>query len=106
GALGVREEPPSPVLRTLLDYLRPRRLLLLIDNCEHVIAASAQLIEAILQACPKGTVQRASRKALALAGEVAWRVPSLTLPDEEPQSIDQDLPDSSAVSEAVQLFVD
>jgi non-specific serine/threonine protein kinase len=79
-ALGVAEEPPTPILRTLLDALRSRRLLLLVDNCEHLIAACAELIETLLQTCPNVTILATSREALGLAGEVAWRVPSLSLP--------------------------
>jgi non-specific serine/threonine protein kinase len=105
-ALGVREEPPIPIHRTILDYLRTRRLLLIVDNCEHVIVASAHLIETILRTCPRVTILATSREALNLAGEVAWRVPSLTLPSENGSPVDQELPDKTQMSEAVQMFVD
>jgi non-specific serine/threonine protein kinase len=85
-ALGVAEDPPTPILRTLLGVLRSRRLLLLVDNCEHLIAACAELIETLVNACPNLTVLATSREALGIAGEVAWRVPSLPLPPRPPEA--------------------
>src|SRR5207244_2381393 len=52
-ALGVREEPGRSVLETLTDHLRPRQALLVLDNCEHLVAACARLAEALLRACPR-----------------------------------------------------
>jgi hypothetical protein len=101
----VHEEPSRPILATLIDYLRPRRLLLVVDNCEHVIAASANVVQAILQACPDVAVLATSREALGVGGEVAWRVPSLTLPAEGMLSSGPELATRVQVSEAVQLFL-
>ena len=79
-AVGVREEPGRPLLATLTGALRPRRLLLLLDNCEHLLEACARLADALLRACPHLTVLATSREALGIAGETAWRVPSLVAP--------------------------
>ncbi|MGQ0550991.1 MAG: ATP-binding protein [Armatimonadota bacterium] len=80
-ALGVREEPGRPLLATLSDYLQPKRLLLVLDNCEHLVEACAYLAEALLRGCPHLRILATSREALSMAGETAWRVPSLSLPD-------------------------
>ena len=55
------------------------RLLLVMDNCEHLLDACAQLVDALLRACPDLRVLATSREALGLTGEIAWRVPSLTV---------------------------
>src|SRR4029453_14509332 len=77
---GVREEPGRPLLATLTDALRHRHLLLLLDNCEHLLDACARLADALLRACPHLTVLATSREGLGIGGEVTWRVPSLALP--------------------------
>ncbi len=79
-ALGVREEPKKPLIDTLCSYLESRTLLLVIDNCEHLIDASARLAEAILQDCPGVKIIATSRERLRIAGENAWRLPSLAVP--------------------------
>jgi predicted ATPase/class 3 adenylate cyclase len=79
--LGVREQPGQPILETLLDALRPKTLLLLLDNCEHLIATCAQMAETLLRAAPSVRILASSREALGIAGETAYRVPSLPLPD-------------------------
>src|SRR5439155_13207596 len=101
-AVGIREEPGQPLLSTLLAALRPRHLLLLLDNCEHLLDACAALVEALLRACPKVTILVTSREALGLAGETIWRVPSLPVPDA------RQLPPLEALArvEAVRLFVE
>ena len=100
--LGLHEESGRPILTTLIDYLRGRKTLLLLDNCEHVIAASAQLAESLLHACPDLTILASSREQLGIAGETAVRVPSLSIPEMHPS------PSLETLShyEAVQLFVD
>ena len=80
-ALGVREEAGQPLLATLVAALRARRLLLVLDNCEHLLEACAALVEALLRGCPQLPLLATSREALGIAGETAWRVPSLALPD-------------------------
>ena len=79
--LGVREQPGRPMTETLSDHLRSRELLLVLDNCEHLIEACAELAEALLRFCPGLCVLATSREALGITGEVAWPVPSLSLPD-------------------------
>ena len=85
GVLGVREVPRRALAETLAEWLRPRRLLLLLDNCEHVIAACAALVNALLQTCPHLQVLATSREPLGIAGEVVWRVPPLELRSEAVQ---------------------
>src|SRR5919112_376772 len=79
--LGVRERPGSSLTVVLSDYLRTRNLLLILDNCEHLIDVCAELTEAWLHSCPALRVFATSREALGITGEVAWPVPSLSLPD-------------------------
>ena len=80
-ALGVREEAGKPSMRTLVDWLRPRRLLLILDNCEHLIIACATLAADLLKECPEVYLLASSREPLGVAGEQIYRVPSLSLPD-------------------------
>ncbi|HLE26902.1 MAG TPA: tetratricopeptide repeat protein [Anaerolineales bacterium] len=80
-ALGVREAPGRPILTILTEYLRTKNLLLLLDNCEHLVEACARLAEALLQACPHLWILTSSREPLGIAGEAPYRVPSLSIPD-------------------------
>ncbi|GLW66748.1 SARP family transcriptional regulator [Actinomadura rubrobrunea] len=85
-ALGVRDEiiaagRPSSPARRLADALRTRRLLLVLDNCEHVIGHAARLVDTLLKAAPGVRVLATSREPLGIAGERLWTVPPLTLPD-------------------------
>ena len=70
-----------PLLNTVMDYLRAKELLLLLDNCEHLVEASAQLAHQLLRACPYLKIVASSREALGIDGETIYRVPSLK--DEE-----------------------
>src|SRR5918998_1234587 len=79
--LGVREQPGRSLIETLSDYLGSKKVLLILDNCEHLIGACAELAEALLHSCPNLRVLATSREALGITGEVAWPVPSLSLPD-------------------------
>jgi non-specific serine/threonine protein kinase len=69
--LGVQEQPDQPLLATLIDTLQAKRLLLILDNCEHLIDVCAQLTEALLRGCPTIRILATSREALGVAGEVA-----------------------------------
>ncbi|MCC6629843.1 MAG: helix-turn-helix domain-containing protein, partial [Chloroflexi bacterium] len=81
-ALGVMESPGRPLIETLVAALRLRRpLLLVLDNCEHLIDACARLVEALLN-CPTLWVLATSREPLAIGGELTWRAPSLAIPPE------------------------
>ncbi len=79
--LSLREDPARPLLESLVDYLRPRQALIMLDNCEHLIDACAELIEALLHACPRLKVMATSRETLGIPGETPYRVPSLPSPD-------------------------
>src|SRR5207247_15514 len=68
-ALGVREEPGRALIQTLSDYLRPKSLLLVLDNCEHLLSGCAQVAERLLKACSKLRILATSREALQIAGE-------------------------------------
>ena len=101
--LGVREQADQPVLNSLVDYLRPKNILLVLDNCEHLIDACAHVAEALLRACPNLRILATSREALNIAGENAWTVPSLSLPDVGEKRLTFT---ELSQYEAVQLFVD
>jgi predicted ATPase/class 3 adenylate cyclase len=110
-ALGVREQPGLPPIAVVTDYLRAKDLLLLLDNCEHLIAAAADLAQGLLAGCPNLTILATSREPLGDAGETIYPVPSLALPG----PIDRHEVDDgrhatqlaeAAASEAVRLFVD
>jgi predicted ATPase/DNA-binding CsgD family transcriptional regulator len=79
--LGVREQPGRSLTEMLSGYLGSKKLLLVLDNCEHLIEACAELAEALLRYSPELCVLATSREALDIPGEVAWPVPSLSLPD-------------------------
>ena len=79
--LDIREQPGHLLTETLSDYLRTRKVLLVLNNCEHLVEACAELAEALLHSCPELRVLATSREALGITGEIAWLVPSLSLPD-------------------------
>ena len=79
-ALGVREQPGVPAAEALARVLARQQLLLVLDNCEHVIGAAAQLCAGLLAACDDVRVLATSREPLAVAGEARYRLAPLTLP--------------------------
>src|SRR5215469_2883231 len=98
----VREADGRPLLDLLVDYLGSKSMLLVLDHCEHLVAACAQLAGALLHACPNLKILVTSRVALGVAGEATYGVPSLSCPDpKDAQSLDQ-----LSQFEAVQLFVE
>ncbi|MEK7327551.1 MAG: protein kinase, partial [Chloroflexota bacterium] len=99
--LDVKPQGNQPVLTALTDYLRAKKLLLVLDNCEHLIEACAQLAEALLRACPDLRLLTTSREAFGVEGEVIVRVPSLSLPSLQNATLA-----AIAEAEAVQLFVE
>lgn len=110
-ALGAREQPGTPALETLVDFLRYKELLLLLDNCEHLIGAAAELADRIVAACPSVTVLASSREALGTAGEAVFQVPSLVVPAavERPHDHDPGAAawfEAAAAAGAVRLFVE
>ncbi len=78
--LGIREKPDEELTETLIDALRERAMLLLLDNCEHFVAACNGLAASLLRACPGLRILATSREALGIKGEVAWAVPPLAYP--------------------------
>lgn len=98
----LREDSRRSGLEILIDYLRTKTILLLLDNCEHLIEACAQISESLLHACPKLHILASSREALGIDGEVAYRVPSLIThnPAHLP-SLDQ-----LENAEAIRLFIE
>jgi predicted ATPase/DNA-binding CsgD family transcriptional regulator len=98
--LGVRLEPGRPVLAALVEAVGGRRLLVVLDNCEHVIGACAKLADALLRGCPGLVLLTTSREPLGIDGEQVYRVPSMAVP--------ADGAGAAAVwaSEAVRLLAD
>lgn len=101
-ALGVPEEPGRALVGLLTDHLRACRLLLVLDNCEHLVDAAADLADRLLRACPGLRVLVTSREVLGVLGEVAWRVPSLSFPDPNARSSPEEL----LGYESVRLFLE
>ncbi len=80
-ALDLREASHESLLETLTHYLKAKHLLLVLDNCEHLLAACQELVKALLLACPNLQVLATSREPLAIAGELTWLVPALSMPE-------------------------
>jgi predicted ATPase/DNA-binding NarL/FixJ family response regulator len=99
--LGIRPEPDRPVTETLADSLRQRHLLLVLDTCEHLVGAVAELVQSLLSQCPFLRIVATSREPLRVRGEAVWRVQPLALPPDGLPS-----PDEIAAIEAVRLFLD
>jgi predicted ATPase/class 3 adenylate cyclase len=101
-ALGVTEQPGRSLTETLADSLPGKWVLVILDNCEHLVAACAQLANVLLRACPNLRMLATSRESLGVTGETTWRVPSLSVPDP------QRLPPLYRFTEydAVRLFID
>lgn len=86
---------------SLAEALAARRLLLVLDNCEHVVEQAAELVEELLRAAPELTVLATGREPLSLPGEVVWHVPPLEVPDRHAEPD----PEALAATGAVRLFV-
>ena len=100
--LGVQERAGAPLLDTIAEHLESRALLLVLDNAEHLIEASAQLTESLLRRCPSLVILVTSRERLGITGEQTYRVPSLSMPDEEKDTT----PESIATHESGRLFIE
>ena len=87
-SLGVREAPDRGLTEALSDQLRSARMLLVLDNCEHLVEACAELADALLKGCPGLKILATSREALGVAGEVSWPVPPLSMPHAEREADD------------------
>jgi predicted ATPase/class 3 adenylate cyclase/DNA-binding CsgD family transcriptional regulator len=81
-ALGLPDQPGRSTMDSLLRFVRDRQLLVVLDNCEHLLDASAELVVAALSGAARLTLLATSREAIGVAGEVSWRVPSLSLTDQ------------------------
>jgi predicted ATPase/class 3 adenylate cyclase/DNA-binding NarL/FixJ family response regulator len=81
-ALGLPDQPGRSTLDTLLRFVRERQMLVVLDNCEHLLDACANLVVTVLGGAPRLTVLATSREPIGMAGEATWRVPSLSLADE------------------------
>jgi len=100
--LDVPEKPGGTIEQTLLDWLRPRQLLLILDNCEHLVDACAAFAQSVLRHAPTLRILATSREALNVPGEVVWRVPPLAVP----AASDAISPDELFAFDAVRLFAD
>ena len=100
--LDISEEAGKPLLQTLVAALKERKILLVLDNCEHVLDVCAQLVDTLIRACPDVRVLASSREGLGIGGETIYRVPSLSLPDLKQTPT----PASLGMYEAARLFVD
>ncbi|HEY5728893.1 MAG TPA: adenylate/guanylate cyclase domain-containing protein, partial [Anaerolineales bacterium] len=101
-AIGIVEQRGKTPLDVLKDYLHEKQALIVLDNCEHLIEASAQVVNTLLRAAPRTKILASSREALGVKGEASYPVPSLSLPDIK------SLPEFHQLSqyEAVRLFID
>jgi len=99
--LGLIEQARRSPLNVLTDFLQRKQALLILDNCEHLIHACAQLAEALLRACPDLKILATSREALGIDGETLYLVPTLTIPDPINATID-----TLSNYEAVELFTE
>ena len=107
GALELRQEADRSLATTLTGFLRNKQLLLIFDNCEHVVAACARLAETLLRSCPQLRILASSREPLGIAGENAWPLPPLSLPNHWRDIADgPDALDRLSEYEAVRLFID
>lgn len=95
-ALGVREAPGRPARDAVIDHLRSRHALVIMDNCEHLLDVCAELCSALLASCPDVSVLATSREPVKVGGETSWRVPSLSLPSGP----------ASSEFDSVRLFLD
>jgi non-specific serine/threonine protein kinase len=100
--LDVREGPGRPICDALADYVRNRQILLVLDNCEHLIAATAHLAELLLRAATRLCILATSREQLGITGEMIWRVPSLAVPGPRQAASPQNVVEY----DAVRLFVE
>ncbi len=101
---GLQESPGREMIDVVISHLKNKRLLLVIDNCEQVVAEAARIVEAILQACPYVVVVATTREQLGIRGEEVFRVPSLGVPDERTSRA---LTAAAALEYgAIELFVD
>ena len=100
--IGIIEQRGKTSLEVLQEYLQDKRILILLDNCEHLIEASASLVNTLLSAAPGLKILASSRESLGVRGEASYPVPSLALPDIKHLPIVEQI----SAYEAVRLFID
>jgi predicted ATPase/serine/threonine protein kinase/Tfp pilus assembly protein PilF len=102
GVLNVAPEAGKPILASLINHLRTKKTLLVLDNCEHMLESVAAVVDSLLRGCPSLQILASSREHLSINGETTWRVPSLSLPDPN------HLPEFEQITqfEAVRLFIE
>ncbi len=107
-ALKVPERPAEPLFDTLADVLRDRQLLLVLDNCEHLLEATALLVDLLLDSCPGVRILATSREALGVEGEARRPVPPLSAPEPQGTTSSEDSSSSEGLEgyESVRLFVE
>ena len=96
GALGLRDRSARPLHEVLGDFLAPRKLLLVLDNCEQIVVAVANLAASLLRMCPRLRILATSREPIGIGGETVLRVPPLVVPD--PDRLPRGLPRNDAVT--------
>jgi predicted ATPase len=105
--LGLREEPGEPLRETIIRFLCGRRMLLVLDNCEHVLNECAAFVSALIRGCDTVRVLATSRHSLGIAGERTWQVPPLTVLDPNHDLFQvPDIVGTVSQYEAVRLFID
>ncbi|MGW4337007.1 protein kinase domain-containing protein [Rhodococcus koreensis] len=97
-ALGLRSQSARQLLDVVAEYLVPRRVLLMLDNCEHVLDSVAEVAEALLQFCPNLRILATSREPLGIGGESVLRVPPLSAPDPDHQPTLRGMPESDSMT--------
>lgn len=100
GALRLREQPGVPITTTITDHLAPKRALIILDNCEHLLDACGDLADGLLRSCPHVRIVATSRQPLGVPGEAVHQVPGLGVPPAGTPA------DEVSAFEAVQLFTE
>ena len=107
-AIGVREHPGGDLPQAVIDHLPSRHILLVLDNCEHLVTDIARYVNVLLARCPRLSILTTSREGLGILGEAIWNVPSLSIPIQkpwtDPASV-QETVNFYLESESVQLFI-
>jgi predicted ATPase/DNA-binding CsgD family transcriptional regulator len=100
-AAGTQEQPGRQITEVLVQSMRSKEQLLIVDNCEHLIEATALLVDVLLDTCPRLRILATSRESLDVAGELNWPVPSLSVPDRQHSTVEE-----MESYESVRLFVE
>lgn len=108
GLFEIKEVAGQPLIDRLISYLKPKELLLILDNCEHLVAECASLVDTLLSYCPELKIVATSRERLRITGETTWQVPALSLPEKFPELQHPELfqLEETRASDAVELFLE